>query len=129
MGRRRAQAATTGHGRLRAATTGVLLPGVGFVLEVAMVASFLYWGLRQPGPWNLVAGLGIPAAVVLLWGIFMAPKSTRRLPDGVVARVSLGMFLLAGAALLSTGALAPGWTMLAVTAVWFAASRAWPGRS
>lgn len=100
----------------------MLLPATAFILEVAMVASFLYWGFRQPDPWNLVLGIGIPAAVVVLWGIFMAPKSARRLPVNVVSIASLVLFLLAGDALFAAGATVLGIAMMAVTVVWFAAS-------
>lgn len=123
MGRRTAEAATTRYSGLHAAAAGILLPALGFVLEIAMVASFLYWGFRQPSPWNLVLGIGVPAVVVVLWGIFMAPKGSRRLPLNVVSGVSLLLFMVAGAALLAAGATALGWVMLAVSLLWFAASR------
>ncbi|WP_113718693.1 YrdB family protein [Arthrobacter dokdonensis] len=123
MGRRTAEAATTRYSDLHAAAAGILLPALGFVLEIAMVASFLYWGFRQPSPWNLVLGIGVPAVVVVLWGIFMAPKGSRRLPLNVVSGVSLVLFMVAGAALLAAGATALGWVMLAVSLLWFAASR------
>ncbi|RAN79394.1 hypothetical protein B5P43_15950 [Bacillus sp. SRB_336] len=123
MGRRTAEAATTRYSGLHAAAAGIVLPALGFVLEIAMVASFLFWGFRQPGPWNLVLGIGVPAVVVVLWGIFMAPKSARRLPLNVVSGVSLVLFMVAGAALLAAGAVGLGAAMMAVAAVWFAASR------
>ncbi|PYI64303.1 hypothetical protein CVV68_22295 [Arthrobacter livingstonensis] len=122
MGRRRAEVATTRNSGITAVAEGMLLPATAFVLEVAMVASFLYWGFRQPDPWNLVLGIGIPAAVVVLWGIFMAPKSARRLPVNVVSIASLVLFLLAGDALFAAGATVLGIAMMAVTVVWFAAS-------
>lgn len=123
MGRRRAEVATTRNSGITAVAEGMLLPATAFILEVAMVASFLYWGFRQPDPWNLVLGIGIPAVVVILWGIFMAPKSARRLPVNVVSIASLVLFLLAGAALFAAGATVLGIAMMAVTVVWFAASR------
>ncbi|MDJ0313008.1 YrdB family protein [Arthrobacter sp. H35-D1] len=72
---------------------------LGFVLEVAMLAAFLYWGFQQAAPWDMVLGLGIPVAVVVLWGAFLAPRSARRLPDATVGGVSLALFLAAAAAL------------------------------
>lgn len=72
---------------------------LGFVLEVAMLAAFLYWGFQQAAPWDMVLGLGIPVAVVVLWGAFLAPRSARRLPDATVGGASLALFLAAAAAL------------------------------
>jgi len=86
-----------------------------------MVAAFLFWGFRQGSPWNLVLGIGVPALVVVLWGIFMAPRSARRLPAVAVMWASLGLFLLAGAALLAVGAVVLGALMLVVAVAYFAA--------
>ncbi|NVM97443.1 YrdB family protein [Arthrobacter sp. SDTb3-6] len=123
MGRRTAKNTASRLAGLQAATEGMVLPAVGFALEVAMLASFVYWGFRQAGPWNFILGLGIPAAVVVLWGIFLAPKCARRLPLNVVSLASLALFLLAGGALLAAGATAPGIALMVFAAAWFAASR------
>jgi hypothetical protein len=122
MGRRRAETATTTRNAGLNAAAGMLLPAVGFALEVAMLASFLFWGFRQPGPWNLLLGIGLPAVVVVAWGVFMAPKSARRLPPGPVAVASLALFLLAGLALIAAGATILGVIMMAATVLWFTAS-------
>lgn len=86
-----------------------------------MVAAFLFWGFRQGSPWNLVLGIGVPALVVVLWGIFMAPRSARRLPAAAVMWASLILFLLAGAALIAVGAVVLGALMLVVAVAYFAA--------
>ena len=72
-----------------------------------MLAAFLYWGFQQAAPWDMVLGLGIPAAVVVLWGAFLAPRSARRLPDATVDGVAVVLFLAAAAALIGAGL--PGW--------------------
>ncbi|WP_154605740.1 MULTISPECIES: YrdB family protein [Arthrobacter] len=122
MGRRKATAVKTSWLNTDLAT--MLVAGVGFALEVAMIAAFLFWGLRQSSPWNLVLGIGIPAAVVVLWGIFMAPRSERRLPENIVRWAALGVFLVAGVTLLAAGTLVPGVVMLVATGGYFVAERA-----
>jgi hypothetical protein len=128
MGRRTAEAAKTGTPGLNAAAGTMVVAGVGFALEVAMVAAFFYWGFRQAYPWNLVVGIGLPAVVVVLWGIFMAPRSERRLPERAVDAASLVIFLLAGVALLAAGATVLGLVMLVVSVLWFAAGKLFSAR-
>jgi hypothetical protein len=122
MGRRRAEAPAARAAGLNMSAAGMAAAAVGFLLEIGMVAAFLFWGFRHDSPWNLVLGLGVPAVVVVLWGIFMAPKSSRRLPGRMVAVASLAVFVLAGAALLAAGAAVLGVIMLVVAAAWFAVS-------
>ena len=31
---------------------------LGFLLEVAMLAAFLFWGFQQAAPWNMILGRG-----------------------------------------------------------------------
>lgn len=95
---------------------------LGFVLEVAMLAGFLYWGFQQAAPWNMVLGLGIPAAVVVLWAAFLAPRSARRLPDATVGWVSLVLFLAAAAALAGAGLAGLAIAMALVAVAHFAAT-------
>lgn len=97
---------------------------LGFLLEVAMLAAFLFWGFQQAAPWNMIFGLGVPAAVVVLWGAFLAPRSSRRLPEATVSWASLGLFLAAAAALAGAGL--PGWGItLALLSLAHLASTHW----
>ncbi len=68
-----------------------------------MLAAFCAWGFQLDAPWNFVAGLGLPAAVIVLWGYFMAPKAARRLPWPLLPAATLAAFLLGAAALLAAG--------------------------
>jgi MFS superfamily sulfate permease-like transporter len=54
-----------------------------FILELLVLVALFLWGLQLSGslPLQLVAGLGAPALVMTVWGLFVAPKATRRLPD------------------------------------------------
>ena len=79
--------------------------GLAFLLELAMLVAFRYWGFH--GEKSILVkwlmGLGLPIVAVIVWGIFLAPQSTFRLrtiPDNLL---SLLLFLLAATALLETG--------------------------
>ena len=54
-----------------------------FVLELlALVALFLFgWSLSDSLWVQLILGLGLPAIVMVVWGLFVAPKASRRLDD------------------------------------------------
>jgi len=122
MGRRKATALKSRG--FNATAAAMVVAGVGFALEVAMIAAFLFWGLSRSYPWNLLLGLGIPATVVVFWGVFMAPRSERRLPEGTVRWVALGLFALAGVALFAAGSLVLGVAMLLAAVGYFVAERA-----
>lgn len=97
----------------------VILPGLAFLLEVAMLASLVFWGFKQTEPYNYLLGIGLPAVVVVLWGLFMAPKSQRRLPLHVVKALALIAFLLAACALFSAGLQTLAIIFAAVAVVWY----------
>jgi len=122
MGRRSARESADLTDVLRGGPFVAFLAVLGFTLEIAMVAAYLFWGFGRPSPWNFVAGIGVPAALVVLWGTFMAPASKHRLGENAVLWLSLVAFAGAGAALLAAGATVPGLSMLAATALYVAVS-------
>lgn len=72
-----------------------------FILEmVALVALFL-WGMSMSDslPVQLLLALGTPVIVMVIWGLFVAPKATRRLPDPARLAVELAIFFVAVVAL------------------------------
>lgn len=88
-----------------------------FILELAVLVGLFLFGVSLSDTLviQIVLGLGIPVAAMTTWGLFVAPKATRRLPDparlvvelcvfgaGVVAFV-LGGYLILGV-LLGTAA-------------------------
>lgn len=76
-----------------------------FVLELAMLAGFGYAGY-QVSPGSLpgwVLAVGLPVGAMVVWGIFFAPRSIRRLSIVPGALLSLGLFLLSAAALWWVG--------------------------
>lgn len=74
-----------------------------FALELAAVVAFGYWGATVgSGAIPVVLAIGAPAAAVVLWGRFAAPKSNRRLRPAARVPFELCVFALATATLLST---------------------------
>ena len=75
-----------------------------FLLEVAALAAFAYWGAGTGAmPVSLFLAIATPAAAAVLWGVFAAPKSDRRLPLQPRIRFELTIFTAAVLALLSAG--------------------------
>jgi hypothetical protein len=79
--------------------------GVRFLLELASLAAFAYWGwtLRASIALRVAAAIALPLLVGIFWGVFVAPRA--RIPTGRVGQSGLGLvvFLLAAAALYSRG--------------------------
>ena len=72
-----------------------------FLLELAMIASLGYWGYQSNDNtlmrWLLA--IGLPLVAIVVWALYFAPKSIRRLSIVPGALLSLGLFLLAALAL------------------------------
>jgi hypothetical protein len=79
--------------------------GVRFLLELAALGSFAYWGATLPAGIVVrsAAAVALPLGVAILWGIFISPKA--RIPTGRLGRSGLGLvvFLAAAAALQTRG--------------------------
>jgi uncharacterized protein DUF2568 len=75
--------------------------GVRFLLELAALTSFAYWGGTLPATSliRIIAAITLPLIVAVFWGFFVAPKA--RIPTGRLGRAGLGLIVfLAGAAAL-----------------------------
>ena len=68
-----------------------------FLLELAMLFLFAGWGYRYGGSpfMKYTFAILLPVIVILLWGVFAAPKSARRLNNPVRAIFKLTLFALA----------------------------------
>lgn len=81
-----------------------------FILELVVLVALFLWGVSTSGELlvQVVMGLGAPAVAIAVWGLLVAPKASRRLPDpqrlaveivvfgaGVLAFVARGDWLLA----------------------------------
>jgi len=84
--------------------------GVKFLLELAAIAAFAYWGASLDGVLvSVTVGIAAPVSFVALWGLFAAPRSARRLPTGARVPFELSVFALAATALLAVE-----WTAVAI---------------
>lgn len=74
-----------------------------FLLELAALAAFGYWGVTTVASRGVQVALAIvlPSIIAIVWALFISPKA--RFPTGAFGRASLGLvvFLLAAAALWS----------------------------
>lgn len=54
-----------------------------FVLELCLLAALAYWGFQLDGGWpiRLLVGIGAPLLAATVWGLLVAPKAKRWLPD------------------------------------------------
>ncbi len=48
-----------------------------FLLELCLLAAFCYWGFHTNTslPAKVALGIGLPLAVAVFWGMFMAPRA------------------------------------------------------
>jgi hypothetical protein len=76
-----------------------------FLLELCMLAAYGYWGFHSGRAIiaKIALGIGAPLLAAVVWGIFMAPASSRRLGEPCYFVAALVIFGLAIAALYSTG--------------------------
>ena len=75
-----------------------------FVAELGMLAALGYWGFyTHTGAVAWLWGLGLPLAVIILWSIWAAPKSGRRLKMPYRAGFAGALFGLAAFLLYRAG--------------------------
>ncbi len=77
------------------------------VVELGSLAAVAYWGFHEHSGLGakVLFGVGGPLLIAVVWGIWMAPRASRRAPEGVRALIELVIFGTATAALAaSTGA-------------------------
>jgi len=75
-----------------------------FLLELAAIAAFAYWGASTgDSVVSVLLAVAAPAVAVVLWGTLAAPKATRRLADAARVPFELAVFALAAAALAAAG--------------------------
>jgi hypothetical protein len=79
--------------------------GVTFLLELCMLAALAYWGFQTSEnlPVRIVLGIGAPVLAVVIWGRFLAPRSTIRLTGLAYLALKFILFGLAALALAAAG--------------------------
>jgi hypothetical protein len=52
-----------------------------FLLEIALLASYYYYGFHLPitTPLQTLIGIGVPLVVIVFWSFFLAPRAKHRL--------------------------------------------------
>lgn len=78
---------------------------VRFLLELCILVIFGYWGFRTQGSGLIKALLGIGSILTfaVVWGVFLAPKSSMRLQGLWALSLEILIFGLTVWALYSTG--------------------------
>ncbi|MEP7290778.1 MAG: YrdB family protein [Chloroflexota bacterium] len=81
-----------------------------FLLELVAVGAFAYFGFTVSDSTllNVVLGIGLALLSIVLWGIFAAPKSTRRLRGNALLIFKLVFFALSVIALVLAGSVTLG---------------------
>jgi len=83
---------------------------VAFLLELAMLVAYAGWGFHigTTTLLKILLGIGTPILVAVIWSIFMAPRSQKRLQGRTYLILKVALFGLAIAALIVVGELAYG---------------------
>lgn len=104
--------------------------GARFVLELCMLAALAVAGWQLGGPVVLQVLLAVllPAVAATLWGLWVAPRATRRLPDPARFGVEAVLFAVASVGLALVGHPLPGGLLAAVYAGNVALGFAWHQR-
>ena len=79
--------------------------GVRFLLEIAMLVALGWVGGEIGSSWVIRVGLAIvlPLVAAVVWGMFIAPKASRRLADPAKLLVELVLFSAACVGLAAVG--------------------------
>jgi len=101
-----------------------------FVLELVVLVALFLWGVSVSGDLivQVVLGLGAPALALTVWGLFVAPKASRRLPDPQRLALEIVVFGAGVLAFLATGELLLGLLLAAAATLSLALMWNWGQR-
>jgi hypothetical protein len=76
-----------------------------FVLELCMLAALAYWGAQAGGSTaaDVALGVGAPLVAAVVWGVYAAPRASRRLPRARRVVLESCVLALAAVALAAAG--------------------------
>lgn len=76
-----------------------------FLVELATLASFTYWGFSlDKGIFlKVLCGIGSPVSIAVFWGMYLAPKANFPVSPFLQFILKVIIFTLAAAALLFSG--------------------------
>lgn len=64
------------------------------IVLVVAVASLALWGFASWSlPWNIIAGVGAPVVVLLIWALFLSPRPVLRVHPFLRAAVELFIYV------------------------------------
>lgn len=64
------------------------------IVLVVVVASLALWGFASWSlPWNVIAGVGTPIVVLLIWALFLSPRPVLRVHPFLRAAVELFIYV------------------------------------
>ncbi len=92
---------------------------VAFFLELCALAALGYWGFHVgSGTVAKVAlGIGVPLLTAVVWGLFIAPRATVKVPAPVNTALRIVVFGLAAVSLAAAGQPTWAWVFGVVVAV------------
>ena len=75
------------------------------MLELCALAALVYWGAEVDSSLavKIILALAAPTAFIAIWGMWIAPRARRRLPDPKRLGTELALFAAALAALAHAG--------------------------
>ena len=93
--------------------------GVRFLLELGMLAAVGYWGFKIGSGWflKILLGIGLPALIAVIWGMFIAPKATYPLSGASYLTVELLLLASGSLALFASGKSELAWIYTIVLVV------------
>jgi hypothetical protein len=76
-----------------------------FLVELAALFAYGYWGFHIDRGWilRIVLGIGTPMMVAVIWGMFVAPKARDSVSIPVKALIQFAVFTVAAFALYGSG--------------------------
>ena len=76
-----------------------------FLSELAALAAFAWFGFAlDAAVWvRVLAGVGLPVAGAVVWGLFAAPRARFALPGAAVVAVKSAVYVLAALAVYAVG--------------------------
>lgn len=95
------------------------LLALALVLELAMLVAAGWWGFTRDAGWGLrlLAGLGAPLLIAVVWGVFCSPRAGVPLPAPAKLTVQAACFVTGGLLLAVAGWPVPGALLVALWAV------------
>lgn len=90
-----------------------------FILELTVLVALFLLGvsLSDEVIVQIVLGIGLPLLAMTVWGLFVAPKSVRRLPDPARLGIELLVFGSGVLAFIVSGYVALGVLLAAAAAI------------